>query len=310
MNRSWPGHVDEADLASARERAPRVPEVDREAAALLLGPPVGVDPGEPHDQRRLAVVDVTGRRHDRCAAGHARAARHSILVVEVVAFQGVPGRAREVGDLLVGDRPQVEQHVVRLDAAEHAGATGAQTRGERRSGRDTRDAHAPRREPRCRASIRRPPTDSHRCTCACSRSPPIVSVRRWARRRTARPAPAACGRTGTSSRRRVDVHREHLLERRHLHLVDPHRARDRVAAQPRDERRRRPTMMPACGPPSSLSPENVTRSAPSASASATAGSSRGMPVAVSQQPRAHVVEERHAVPPRPARPARSVAARP
>ena len=62
MNRSWPGHVDEADLASARQLAPRVAEVDREAAALLLGPAVGVDAGEPHDQRRLAVVDVAGRR--------------------------------------------------------------------------------------------------------------------------------------------------------------------------------------------------------------------------------------------------------
>jgi hypothetical protein len=34
-----------------------------------------------------------------------------------------------------------------------------------------------------------------------------------------------------------------------------------------------PTAMPACGPPSSLSPENVTRSAPLATASATVGSS-------------------------------------
>ena len=33
-----------------------------------------------------------------------------------------------------------------------------------------------------------------------------------------------------------------------------------------------PAMMPACGPPSSLSPEKVTRSAPSANASLTVGS--------------------------------------
>ena len=70
-------HVDEADLAAGRERAPRVAEVDREAAALLLGPAVGVDAGEPDDQRRLAVVDVAGGRDD-AELGPARAA--SVLV--------------------------------------------------------------------------------------------------------------------------------------------------------------------------------------------------------------------------------------
>ena len=59
-----PGHVDEPDLAAARQRGPRVAEVDRESAALLLVEPIGVDPGERDDQRGLAVVDVAGRRDD------------------------------------------------------------------------------------------------------------------------------------------------------------------------------------------------------------------------------------------------------
>src|SRR4029453_6491214 len=36
----------------------REPEIDRDAARLLLGQPVGVGPGEGFHQRRLAVIDV------------------------------------------------------------------------------------------------------------------------------------------------------------------------------------------------------------------------------------------------------------
>ena len=64
------GHVNEPDLATARERAPRVPEVDREPATLLLGPPIRVHPGHPDDQGRLPVVDVTGRRDDAELSAH------------------------------------------------------------------------------------------------------------------------------------------------------------------------------------------------------------------------------------------------
>ena len=58
------GDVDEADLAPGGELAPGVAEVDREAAPLLFLPAVRIHPGEAHDQRRLAVVDVAGRGHD------------------------------------------------------------------------------------------------------------------------------------------------------------------------------------------------------------------------------------------------------
>ena len=56
-------------------------------------------------------------------------------------------------------------------------------------------------------------------------------------------------------------------------LVEPQRAEQRIAAQARDQIRHRPARIPACGPPSSLSPLNETRSTPAARLSATSGSS-------------------------------------
>src|SRR5205807_1441742 len=53
-----PGHVDERDLVARRQRGRREPEVDGEAARLLLGEAVGIDAGEGAHERRLAVVDV------------------------------------------------------------------------------------------------------------------------------------------------------------------------------------------------------------------------------------------------------------
>ncbi len=58
------GNIDEPDLPPARERAPRVPQVDGQAAALLLLPPVGVDAGEAGDERGLAVIHVSGGGDD------------------------------------------------------------------------------------------------------------------------------------------------------------------------------------------------------------------------------------------------------
>ena len=45
------GDVDEADLGTGRQRREREPEVDGEAARLLLGEPVGVGAGQRPDQR-------------------------------------------------------------------------------------------------------------------------------------------------------------------------------------------------------------------------------------------------------------------
>src|SRR5207342_3313100 len=69
--------VDESDLASARQRAPRVAEVDREAPALLLNPPVRVHARQADDQRRLAVIDVAGGGDHTQLAGHAHPSSNS-----------------------------------------------------------------------------------------------------------------------------------------------------------------------------------------------------------------------------------------
>ncbi len=59
-----PGHVDEADALARRQGRRSEPEVDRQAAPLLLVPAVGVGAGEGLDEGRLAVVDVTGGGDD------------------------------------------------------------------------------------------------------------------------------------------------------------------------------------------------------------------------------------------------------
>ena len=59
-----PRDVDEGDLRARGQRRPGEPQVDGHAATALLGPPVGLHPGERPDERRLAVVDVAGRGYD------------------------------------------------------------------------------------------------------------------------------------------------------------------------------------------------------------------------------------------------------
>ena len=53
--------VDEVELVAVGQRQVRVADVDRHPAPPLLGQPVGVDPGQRPQQRRLAVVDVARR---------------------------------------------------------------------------------------------------------------------------------------------------------------------------------------------------------------------------------------------------------
>src|SRR5256886_10621147 len=61
--------VHHARLHGVGERQGREPQVDRDAAPLLLLPAVGVDPGQRLDERRLAVVDVPGRADYEAADG-------------------------------------------------------------------------------------------------------------------------------------------------------------------------------------------------------------------------------------------------
>ncbi len=66
------GHVDERHLRPTGERRPGKAEIDGEPSSLLLGPAVGITPGQSVDQRRLAMVDMTGgpdHRHRLPGAG-------------------------------------------------------------------------------------------------------------------------------------------------------------------------------------------------------------------------------------------------
>ena len=62
-------HVHHAERAAVRQLQLREPELDGDAAALLLGQAVGVLPGERLHERGLAVVDVARRaQHDAAPA--------------------------------------------------------------------------------------------------------------------------------------------------------------------------------------------------------------------------------------------------
>jgi hypothetical protein len=55
------GDVDDADPLAVLEEKGAKPEIDRHLALFFLGQAVGVDAGEPLDERGLAVVDVARR---------------------------------------------------------------------------------------------------------------------------------------------------------------------------------------------------------------------------------------------------------
>ncbi len=61
-------HVHDAEPAARRQVERREAELDRDAAALLLGEPVGVDAGQRPDQRGLAVIDVPRGAQDQAVA--------------------------------------------------------------------------------------------------------------------------------------------------------------------------------------------------------------------------------------------------
>ena len=80
------GHVDDACLAAVGQRQVREPQVDGDAALLLLLEAVGVLAGEGLDEARLAVVDVAGGsddvRHGGCSPARVNGKR---------AFRAGPG---------------------------------------------------------------------------------------------------------------------------------------------------------------------------------------------------------------------------
>ncbi len=186
----------------------------------------------------------------------------SVLVVEVVALEGVPGRAGEVGDLR--RRPPCAGRAARGRARRGRTRSGVPARRRAAKADGSGTVSATPHEGSVVPGIEPPPTaDSHRCTCACSRSPPIVSRQQLgAPIARTRPAPAACARRARPPGRRSPTIASTCSSAATCILSTRDRARDRVraAAAPRVAPAR--ATMPACGPPSSLSPEHMTRSAP------------------------------------------------
>ena len=62
--RSWPGTSTKPICRPAVGLAVREAEIDRDAALLFFGQAIGVDAGQRFDERRLAVIDMTGRGDD------------------------------------------------------------------------------------------------------------------------------------------------------------------------------------------------------------------------------------------------------
>ena len=61
------GHVDDAEGRAVLESQRREPEIDRDAAALFLREPVGVDASQRADECCLAMIDVPGGAEDHAA---------------------------------------------------------------------------------------------------------------------------------------------------------------------------------------------------------------------------------------------------
>src|SRR3989304_7871339 len=57
------GDVDDSDLGAIAERHPGETEVDRHLPLALFAQAVGMGAGQGFDERRLAVIDVSGRTH-------------------------------------------------------------------------------------------------------------------------------------------------------------------------------------------------------------------------------------------------------
>jgi hypothetical protein len=73
------GNIDKSEFRAIRQSRIGETQIDRQPTPLLLGQPIGIDPGQRTDQRRLAMIDMTGRRQDHGSGGMAalRASRRA-----------------------------------------------------------------------------------------------------------------------------------------------------------------------------------------------------------------------------------------
>ncbi len=268
------GNVDDRELRAVRQLERRVAEVDRDAARLLLRQPVGVLARERLDERRLAVVDVAGgadRQRHRCTAAATSSTSSSASVRQ--SSRSFPSRTMPT----TGGSP------ARSGAASASSTRAGEARqlGERqRAAADAGDglldrAAGERREPlgpRADALASSPQHAQHRDPLA-------------ARRGSSRSVPSSAASVSLSARS----------------------ARWSGWRRSRSTSSARPATMPACGPPSSLSPEKQTRSAPRGE---RLRAPTARPAHVAERAGAEVVDERQArAGARPRRARRAAAAR-
>ena len=303
MNRSCPGTSTNPISRPDGSVAPREAEIDREAAPLLLGPAIRIDAGEADDQRGLAVVDVAGGGDD-AELGH--------LLVGAI-DRGRRRRRRGGRDRSSSPSSAYSTARARCGTCSSVTVRSRAGRAVLRARQNTEGVPGPEAAPRTPADPAPGP------------GPPRTAARardRPARRRRTRTAPRARPRARRRSSRTGAAPAADELRRLAEHAADGELAcwpvamiastcssaatwslsmrTARASGWRRSLARRsaRPTMQPACGPPSSLSPLNVTRSAPVRRARRGRWARRREPVLVVEQSGADVVEERDVVLPR------------
>ena len=259
--RSWPGTSTSDSARPLGQLERRVAEVDRDPARRLLGQPIRVLARERPDERRLAVVDVPGgadrQRHAEDVCRSSRPVTSAVSVRAPAAPRARPRRPR---------RPRacgVEQQAAVADDADDRGLAKPERRGERLLDR-AGDARQLGERQRTAADAR----------------DRLLDLAADERRRGARPARAPS--SGSSSMRSTGISRRARSGSASTASVPSSAASVSLSARSarcsgwrrsRSTSSARPTTIPACGPPSSLSPEKQTRSAPAARLAAAVGSS-------------------------------------
>ena len=239
------------------------------------------------DQRRLAVVDVAGRGDD--ARARPSAGQSSSRSSPSSAYRTARARSGSWSSVTSARRTGRRRRSIRQNTD---GRPAAQPRRERRRvGGSRPDAPGGQRVARHRATAhdRRAMHDVRALEIPAERLGqrvrPVWRPRRAARGASGGRGARSCAPVAYSAQRRPRAPRPGSLSMR--------MARASGCLRSRAIRSARPTMQPACGPPSSLSPQNVTRSAPSASASVHRRLVAGEPALGVEQAAAHVEYERH-----------------
>ena len=279
--RSWPGTSTTDSAPPARQPQRRVAERDRDPARAA--PPAAGRCRRPVSAATSAVLPWSMWPAVPSVSG--------ALVPAPVAARGDRDARRGVG-LLVGERARVEQQrgrpAMRADERRVAGAQRARRARRRRPGRGRARRPGP---PSSSSGSAPPPTARPRPRRP---SPPVASARRCARSREARrrrrrasPAPGS-----RAARARGRGSRRASPRARRARACRSARRAPAGGGGRRRSRRARRRCSPACGPPSSLSPEKQTSAAPARTERRTGGSSASALEVVGEHARADVVDHR------------------